>query len=53
MTWLISDEMHESFVITKLATRKGLVAKKGKFSLQIGDEIEFRRQNRTVFTSNW
>ncbi|MBU5341706.1 hypothetical protein [Caldifermentibacillus hisashii] len=53
MIWLISDEMHESFIKTKLATRKGLVAKKRKFSLQIGNEIEARRQNRDSSTSKW
>ncbi|MCB7072809.1 hypothetical protein LIZ98_05185 [Caldibacillus sp. 210928-DFI.2.18] len=35
MTWLISDEMHESFIKTKLATRKGIVFKKmGGFRLK-------------------
>ncbi|MEN0663704.1 hypothetical protein [Caldifermentibacillus hisashii] len=51
MIWLISDEMHESFIKTKLATRKGLFVKKRKFPLQIGNEFEARRQKWVVFGS--
>jgi hypothetical protein len=35
----------------KTVTRSGFVAKKWRFSLQKGDEIGFRRQNRAFFTS--
>ncbi|MEK0290543.1 hypothetical protein P5F77_08710 [Caldifermentibacillus hisashii] len=35
----------------KMVTRFGLVAKIEHFSLQNGDEIGFRRQNRAFFTS--
>ncbi|MED4852540.1 hypothetical protein P9386_11980 [Caldifermentibacillus hisashii] len=35
----------------KKVTRSGLVAKIGHFSLQKGDEIGARRQNRAFFTS--
>ncbi|MEK0290002.1 hypothetical protein P5F77_05880 [Caldifermentibacillus hisashii] len=45
MTWLISDGIRKSFIITKLATRKDLVAKNKHFSTKSGDEIGFRRQN--------
>ncbi|MCM3477482.1 hypothetical protein [Caldibacillus thermoamylovorans] len=51
MTWLISDGIRKSFIITKLATRKGLFVKKRKFPLQIGNEIEARRQKWVVFGS--
>ncbi|MDL0419221.1 hypothetical protein QPM05_03710 [Caldibacillus thermoamylovorans] len=50
MIWLISDEMHESFIKTKLATRKGIVVKKRKFPLQIGNEFEARRQKQAFLT---
>ncbi|MEN0660446.1 hypothetical protein NST11_13845 [Caldifermentibacillus hisashii] len=51
MTWLISDGIRKSFIITKLATRKGLFVKKRKFPLQIGNEFEARRQKWVVFGS--
>ncbi|MEK6456057.1 hypothetical protein [Caldifermentibacillus hisashii] len=37
----------------KMVTRLILVAKIGHFSLQNGDEIGARRQNRAFFTSKW
>ncbi|WP_368985731.1 hypothetical protein NST54_16585 [Caldifermentibacillus hisashii] len=36
-----------------MATRTGFVVKIVQFSLQNGDEIESRRQNRVFFTSKW
>ncbi|WP_346200116.1 hypothetical protein NSQ96_16100 [Caldifermentibacillus hisashii] len=37
----------------KVATRLAFVVKIVQFSLQSGDEIESRRQNRVFFTSKW
>ncbi|MCM3054104.1 hypothetical protein M3555_05410 [Caldibacillus thermoamylovorans] len=51
MIWLISDGIRKSFIITKLATRKGIFVKKRKFPLQIGNEFEARRQKWVVFGS--
>ncbi|WP_161522436.1 hypothetical protein [Caldibacillus thermoamylovorans] len=53
MTWLISGGMHESFIITKLATRKDLIAKNKHFSPKSGDENGARRQKIAVFTKKW
>ncbi|WP_270578637.1 hypothetical protein [Caldibacillus thermoamylovorans] len=53
MTWLISDGIRKSFIITKLATRKDLFVKKRKFPLQIGNENRARRQKQAFLNQKW
>ncbi|MEN0650232.1 hypothetical protein NSQ82_14565 [Caldifermentibacillus hisashii] len=49
---LVSSPKNSGFH-RKMVTRMDLVVKIKRFSPKNGDEIESRRQNRAVFTSNW